>query len=140
MKKLRILADILKRTHADKILLVYVIFVFIDALLVLIVEPEITNYGDALWFCYAVLSTAGFGDVIVATLIGKLASVLLTVYSLIVIAIVTGVIVNYYTQIIQLRQKESFAAVLNDLENLESLSKEELAELSSRVKKFRQRI
>jgi len=66
-----------------------------------------------------------------------LASVLLTIYSLIVIAIITGVIVNYCTQIIQLRQKESLVAVLNDLEHLEEMSKEELAELSNRVKHFR---
>lgn len=138
MKKLRILKGILKRTYTDHILIAYVIFVFLDAMFIFIVEPGITNYGDALWFCYAVLSTAGFGDIVAVTLLGKLASVLLTVYSLVVIAIITGVIVNYYMQIIQIRQKESLAAVLNDLERLEEMSKEDLAELSQRIRKLRE--
>ena len=51
-----------------------------------------------LWYCYEVISTAGFGDVVAVTFIGKMCSVLLTIYSLFVVAIATGVVVNFYTQ------------------------------------------
>lgn len=136
MKKLRILKSILVRTHTTQILSSYLLFIFVVALVIQLVEPQIHAYSDALWYCYAVISTAGFGDIVVSTLIGKIASVLLTVYSLIVIALITGVIVNYYNQIIQVRQKETLAAFIDKLERLPELPREELAEMSEKVKRF----
>ena len=65
MQKLRILKGILKRTKADRIILSFVISFFLDALFILLVEPELNSYGDALWYCYAVLSTVGFGDIVI---------------------------------------------------------------------------
>lgn len=137
MKKLRVLKKILIRTHADKILVGFLIFLLADALVILLCEPGIDRYVDALWYCYSVVSTAGFGDIVVVTLAGKIASVLLTIYAILVIAIVTGVVVNYYTQVIQLQQEETLAAFVNKLEHLPELSKEELEEMSRNVSKFR---
>lgn len=28
------------------------------------IEPEIHNYFDALWYCFSVISTIGFGDIV----------------------------------------------------------------------------
>ena len=136
MKRLHVLKSILVRTHVNKILISYVGFVLIAALLIQIIEPNIHRYGDALWYCYAVISTAGFGDVIVTTFIAKVISVLVTIYSIIIIALVTGVIVNYYNQLIQIRQKDTLAAFVDRLQRLPELSKEELAEMSANAKKF----
>lgn len=99
MKKLRMLWGILRHTHADRILLGFVLFLLADAAIIQIVEPDINRYGDALWYCYAVISTAGFGDIVAVTFIGKACSVFLTIYTLFVVAIVTGVVVNFYTQL-----------------------------------------
>lgn len=137
MKRLRILNSILKRTHTYPIIFSYLVFVLADALVIQIVEPDIHSYADALWYCYAVLSTAGFGDIVAATFIGKTASVLLTVFSLFVIAIATGVVVNFHSQLIQIRQKDTIAAFIDKLERLPELSKEELEELSKKAIHFR---
>lgn len=136
MKKLRVLRNILVRTKTNKVLLAYIVFVLICALLIVLVDPAITRYADALWYCYAVISTAGFGDVVATTILSKILSVLVTVYSTIVIAIVTGVVVNFYTQIIQIQQKETITAFMDKLEHLDTMSKEELKEISTQVKKF----
>lgn len=71
------------------------------------------------------------------TVIAKVVSVLLTVYSLFVIAIVTGVVVSYYNQIIQLQQEETIAGFMEQLEKLPELSEEELKELSLKASYFR---
>lgn len=136
MKKLHILKNVLVRTHADKILSTYLIFVLLSALVIRVIEPGISSLPAALWYCYAVISTAGFGDVVVTTYIGKLISVILTVYSLLVIALVTGVIVNYYNQLIQIRQKETLAAFTDKLQRLPELSKEELEEISRNARQY----
>ena len=139
MRKLRLLKEVLVRTNADKILIAYVVFVLVSALAVLIVEPNIDKYGDALWYCYAVVSTTGFGDVIVVTVFAKIISVLVTVYSTIVIAIVTGVVVNFYTEVAERQRKETFANFMDKLERLDTLSKEELAQMSVQVKEYKKK-
>ena len=134
---LRTIWNIMKHTHTDKVLLTYLVFVFVDAALIWVFQPTLKTYREALWYCYAVISTAGFGDVVVTTFIPKLLSVLLTAYSLLVIAIITGVIANYYMQVLQARDKETLVHFMDRVEQLPELSKEELAELAEKVKTFR---
>ncbi len=136
MKKIRILRAVLRKTHADKIIAGFLGFFFLCALIVLLVEPDIARYGDALWYCYSVVSTVGFGDFVAATFIGKLCSVLLTVYSLFVIAIATGVVVSFYQNLVEQQRKETTTQFLDKLERLPELSKEELQEISDKVKKW----
>ncbi len=136
MKRLRVLSGILKRTKTNQILIAYLIFVLCSAFTILLVEPDITRYIDALWYCYAVISTAGFGDIVVTTLFAKIVSLLVTIYSTLVIAIVTGVVVNFYTEITELQRKETLTAFMDKLEHLDDMSKDELKEISAQVKKF----
>lgn len=140
MKRLKVLRNILVKTNTHKILITYLIFVLISGILVLLVEPDIKSYGDALWYLYAVISTAGFGDIVVTTAIAKIVSLLVTIYSVLVIAIVTGVVVNFYTEITELSKKETLTAFMNRLEHLDTMSKEELKEMSQQVKKFKSNI
>lgn len=139
MKKLRILKAILIRTRAADMLLGYLIFVLAAAFLILVMEPDIHTYGDALWYCYAVISTAGFGDIVVTTAIGKIISAIITIYSVFVIAIVTGVVVNFYNQVLRLQQEETLASFLDRMERLPEMTEEELREMSKKAAFFRQK-
>ena len=127
---------ILKRTKATQILSGYIVFLFVSAAIIQLVEPDINRYGDALWYCYAVLSTAGFGDIVAMTFVGKLVSVLVTIYTIFVVAIVTGVVVNYYGQIVEMQRRETAMMFLDKLERLPELSKEELEDISKKGKKI----
>ncbi len=137
MQKLRILRKILNRTHADKMLISFFIFLLLDAVLIYFTEPSFETYGDALWYCYAVITTIGFGDLVVTTAIGKFFTIILSIYAIIVIGIVTGIIVNFYTEILKLQQEESLSIFLEKAEHLSDLSKEELDELSQKISQFR---
>ena len=134
MKKIRILKQVLKRTGANKILAGFILLFFIAALLIWIREPNITSYQDALWYCYSVFSTVGFGDEIAVTMFGRVISVLITVSSIFVIAIITGVVVAFYNDLVSMRYKASKAEILDKLERLPELSKEELLEVSEKIK------
>ena len=112
MKRIKVLGSVLQRTRADKIIIG---FIFAIAAVIQLVEPDINRYGDALWYCYAVISTAGFGDVVAVTFIGKMCSVLLTIYSLFVVAIATGVVVNFYTQMVEMQRKETLAMFMDNI-------------------------
>ena len=136
MWRIRVLVRILKRTGAHQIALGFLAFLFVCGVVIWIREPGITRLTDALWYCYTVVTTIGFGDVTVTTRLSRILSVLLSVYAVLVIAIVTGVVVNYYNQIVALKQTQTLSAFVDKLEHLPELSTEELEDLSDRVRKF----
>jgi len=45
------------------------------------------------------------------------------------------VIVNYYTQLVELRQQESLAVIMDKLERLPELSRQEMEQLSDQIRK-----
>lgn len=137
MKKLRILKAVLKKTHADKIVVGFAVFLLICAFIILLVEPDITKYTDALWYCYAVFSTIGFGDIVATAFITKVLSVLITVYALFAVAVVTGVVVSFYNGCVEQQFKETKSAFLDKLQRLPELSKEELEEIAEKAKKWK---
>lgn len=137
MKKMKVLWRVMKQTRASEILLSYLVFVCVDAFFIFLIDPAIHSYGNALWYCCAVIFTAGFGDLVATVVLSKIATVILMIYSVIVVAIVTGVIVNFYSQLIRIRQENTLEALIEKLEKLPELSKEELEELSLSVKRIR---
>lgn len=139
MKKLKVLKNVLHNTKADKILVSYLIFVLLDAVFIWLVDPSVKSYVDSLWYCCSTISTAGYGDVVVTSFIGKIATVALMIYSILVVAIITGVVVNFYNQLIKIRQNGTIAEFVDKLERLPELSQEELADLSEKVIQFQKR-
>ena len=139
MKGLRILVRILKQTGATRILLGFIVLYFLCALIIWLRAPQIKTYGDGLWYCYAVITTIGFGDVIVTSHLSRVVSMILSSYAVLAIAIITGVVVNYYNQIVELKQSETITAVLDRLEHLPEMSKDELEELSRDVRSIRRK-
>lgn len=137
LKKLRVFKGILRDSGVTKILVIFLIFVVACAFIIWLREPEIRTFADGLWYCYAVVTTVGFGDIEVHTHLARILSVILSVYAVIVIAILTGVVVNYFLKISRLKNKDSLDAVVEKLEHLPELSKEELEEISEKVKRFR---
>ena len=137
MKKLKILKRILKQTGADKMLLSFLGVIMLSAFLIWIWEPEIHTLGDAVWYCYAVITTIGFGDILVHTPVARIVSIFLSIYAILIIAIITGVVVNFYIHLVEMRNKDTLTRFLDRLEHLPELEKEELEEISEAVKKFR---
>lgn len=96
MKKHRRLWHIIRTTKViEEVVGLFVLMVIVSLVLSRI-EPGITNFEDALWFSFSVVTTIGFGDIVVVTLVGRLLTMLLGLYGIFLVAIITSVVVNYY--------------------------------------------
>ena len=136
MNRLKILHRILKKTKAYYVIGFFVLFVLVVSAIFWAIEPDITNYGDALWYSYVNLFTIGFGDIVPVQPLSRILSVILTIYATIVIALITGVIVAFYQAVCRSNLNDSKEVMIDKLSNLDKLSKEELKEISEKVKKI----
>ena len=98
------LKDIFQKTFAGEILL-GLLFLIISFSIVFYVSEGI-SYGDALWYCFAIVTTIGFGDFVVHSLLCRVLSVILGIYGLIVVALITSIIVNFYNEMKQVTEKK----------------------------------
>ncbi|MPN10646.1 hypothetical protein SDC9_157941 [bioreactor metagenome] len=64
----------------------------------------------------------------------------LALYGIIVVALIPGVLVSYFTEIKSMKENETIIQFLDKLENLPNLSKDELAKISDNVKQRRYKI
>ena len=59
---------------------------------------------------------------------------------MLVVALITGVLVNYYQEINKIKLEDSIEVFMDKLERLPELSKEELQSISENVKKKRYKL
>jgi len=94
-----ILKKILVKTHAAEIIFGLVLLIVTFSMLLTFFEPGMDNFKDALWYCFAIVTTIGFGDLTAVTDFGRVLSVILGAYGIIVVALITSIIVNFYGEV-----------------------------------------
>ena len=140
MKKLKLLWRILKTTDVDKFLIGFTGFLLLCSFVFMVVEPGVEHYGDGLWYAFTVFTTIGFGDIVATTTIGRLLTMLLGLYGILIVALIPGVLVNYYSEMSKMKANSSVAEFLDKLEHLSELPKKELDKISLAVKKKRYKL
>ena len=93
---MKTLTRIIRKTYATEIIFGLVLLMMTFSFLLTAVEPNMPDYLDALWYCFALVTTIGFGDVTAVTLPGRILSAILGIYGIVVVALITSVIVNFY--------------------------------------------
>lgn len=140
MKKIKLAWNILIKMNADKIILSFIILIIGSSFILAKFEPEINNIWDGMWYCFVSFTTIGFGDIVAVTNIGRIITVIIALFGIILVAIIIGVLVNYYQEINKIKMDESIEIFMDKLERLPELSKEELKEISQKVKKRKYKI
>ena len=103
--KIDVLAKIIRKTFAAEILFGLILLIFSFSIVFQAMEPALTTYGDALWYSFAIVTTIGFGDFTVITPIGRVLSVILGIYGIVVVALITSIIVNFYNEVKNIKER-----------------------------------
>lgn len=135
-RNLQLLRQSFHIAGVNKILIIYLAFYLAVSLVLWLIDPNIQSFGDSLWYCFAVASTIGFGDIAALSVTGRVLTVILSLYSVGVVAILTAVLTSFFMDMARARAKESAKKFIDDLQRLPEMTKEELQELSDRVKQF----
>lgn len=114
--KLKTLFKIIIRTFALEIILGLLTMIVASSLIFVYFEDSITTFSEGLWYSFAVVTTIGFGDFAAKTAIGRIITVLLGIYGIIVVAVITSIIVNFYNET---------ASGKHDAKELKQIDKEE---------------
>ena len=137
--EIKLLWSIVKRCNFEKFLFGFLICFFLGALLVAVREPSIHTSREGLWYCFVSCTSIGFGDFVAVTPIGRTVTVILTIYEIMLVALMSGVVVSHYIEVIHAREKMSATVFVDKLEHLSELDHDELVDLENRVKKLTSR-
>ena len=96
--KFKVLFKIIVSTFSLEVLFGLLIVIAAFSFAFVSIEPDITTYPDALWYCFAVVTTIGFGDFTAVTPVGRILTVILGLYGIVVVAVITSIIVNFYNE------------------------------------------
>ena len=118
--------------------MMFVALFLIATLIVDATEPAMGGLGNTAWVMFQTVTTIGFGDFTPTSIAGRVATVVLSTYSVLFLALVTGAVVSYCQERLRARRNESIAHFIDQLEHLPELSHEELVDLSEKVKRFNQ--
>ena len=100
--KVKVLFKIITNTFSLEVLFGLLVIIVCFSIILAKVEPAaspeatIQSFPDALWYCFAVVTTIGFGDKVALTPVGKILTVILGLYGIVVVAVITSIIVNFY--------------------------------------------
>lgn len=136
LRNARMLGNILRHTGFVHVTAIFGVLFLFCSLMVWLADPGCLTFGDGMWFSFEAVTTIGFGDIEAAGPIARAATVVLSIFSIFYIALITGVVVNYCSNLIKARQKDTLANFVDSLEHLEEKTPEELAELSARVREY----
>lgn len=117
--KLDVISKIIKKSLVKEIILVLLILVVLCSVYFTLVEPNLTSYVDALWYSFAVITTIGFGDISVTTTFGRILSVILGISGIVVVALFTSFIVNFYNEMNQKREERHLKKIIKEVEDSE---------------------
>lgn len=96
--KFNVLFKVVVNTFSLEILFGLLTMIVCFSMIFMKIEPNINTFPEALWYCFAVVTTIGFGDIVAVTPIGRVLSVILGIYGLVVVAVITSIVVNFYNE------------------------------------------
>lgn len=111
----RAYAKFLRRTYLDKIILVAIVFIFLETILIRIIDPNINDLTTALWYIVVSLTSTGYGDIVPANFSGKIIGMITMVGGILIFSSLTAVISSVYVSKISEDSNDDLNSKIDDL-------------------------
>lgn len=111
----RAYAKFLHRTYLDKIILVAIVFIFLETILIRIIDPNINDLPTALWYIVVSLTSTGYGDIIPANFSGKIIGMITMIGGILIFSALTAVISSIYVSKISDDSHDDLKSKIDDL-------------------------
>ncbi len=135
LDKVKVLFNILNVTHTLDVLICLLALMIAFSFIFPMVEPNITNFWDGLWYSFAVITTIGFGDFVAQTAVGRILTVILGLYGIVIVAIITSVIVNFYNAISDKTSEKQVNKIVQDVIDSKENDSEKPKETKKTIRK-----
>ena len=107
-KTMIVIANVIRKVKSQllAVLILIIVYIFVSAMLIFQLEPNLFNtFFDALYWATVTLTTVGYGDVTPVTDLGRLVSMISSLFGVAIIALPSGVITASYLD--ELRSRRS---------------------------------
>ncbi|WP_244896274.1 potassium channel family protein [Planomicrobium okeanokoites] len=116
---LRPVYGILQTNGLDKLLIVTMILLFLIPIPIILVEPVINTFPDALWWAIVTTTTVGYGDISPTTGLGRILAVVLMLVGIGIIGTFTSSITSYFSKENKMTHDKKVLQILQTIEELE---------------------
>ena len=109
-KSIRIIANVFQKSKEPlaAVCSLAVVYILISALVIINVEPDsFGNFFDAVYWATVSLTTMGYGDIYPVTTIGRLVTMLSSVFGIAIVALPSGIITAGYMSELEKEQNET---------------------------------
>ncbi|WP_223639321.1 potassium channel family protein [Planococcus sp. 4-30] len=117
---------LLRTNGLDKLLIVALVLLFIIPIPIVLLEPSINTFADALWWAVVTTTTVGYGDISPETPIGRILAVVLMLVGIGIIGTLTSAITSFFNREEKITHDKQFLEILKSIEEIESLTKEDI--------------
>ena len=128
--KLDVVAKIVGKTLALEIIMGLLVLITLFSVYFTLVEPGMESFVDSLWYSFSVITTIGFGDVSVTTTLGRILSVILGIYGLVMVGLVTSIIVSFYNDLYRKKEEKILKKIEQKEVEMEKIVEESKQESS----------
>lgn len=129
------LYKLLKTNGLDKVLIVAMILLFIIPIPIVLLEPSIETFTDALWWAVVTTTTVGYGDISPETPIGRILAVILMLVGIGFIGTLTSAITNFFNREETKDHEKQLLNILKTIEEVESLTEDDIELINLYIKR-----
>ncbi|WP_233785917.1 potassium channel family protein [Planococcus halotolerans] len=116
---------VLQTNGLDKLLIVTMILLFLIPIPVIIVEPAINTFPDALWWAIVTTTTVGYGDISPTTGLGRILAVVLMLVGIGIIGTFTSAITSYLSKENKMTHDKKVLQILQTIEEIEEFDEKD---------------
>lgn len=126
---------LLKTNGLERLLVFAAVLIFLVPIPMILIEPQIVNYNDAIWWAIVTVTTVGYGDIYPETGIGRFFAVILMFVGIGIIGTFTSAISAYFASRKPVAEEDPILDIVNSIKKIEKLTAEDHQLIQSYLKK-----